>query len=52
MPETDLWEDVGSDTFRGTYFRLLQQQAEENPRAALAAEISGKILAGREVKLP
>lgn len=52
VPETDLWEDVGSDTFRGTYFRLLQQQAEENPRAALAAEISGKILAGREVKLP
>ena len=52
VPETDLWEDVGSDTFRGTYFRLLQQQVAENPRAVLAAEISGKILAGREVKLP
>lgn len=52
VPETDLWEDVGNDTFRGTYFRLLQQKAAENPRAVLAAEISGKILAGREVKLP
>lgn len=51
-PEADLWEDVGSDTFRGAYFRLLQHRAEEDPRAVLAAEISKKILAGREVKLP
>lgn len=52
VPELNLWEDVGSDTFRGTYFRLLQQQMEHDTRAVLAAEISKKILAGREVKLP
>jgi len=52
MPELSLWEDTGSDTFRGTYFRLLQQQAETDPRAVLAAEISKKILTGREVRLP
>lgn len=51
-PETDLWEDTDSDTFRGAYFRRLQQQAEEDPRAVLAAQISRKILSGREVKLP
>jgi len=51
-PGQDLWQDVDSDTFRGAYFRLLQQQAEEEPLAVLAAEISRKILAGREVKLP
>lgn len=51
-PEADLWEEADSDTFRGVYFRLLRQQAQENPRAVLAAEISRKILAGREVRLP
>lgn len=51
-PVADLWEEADSDTFRGVYFRLLRQQAEENPRAVLAAEISRKILAGREVRLP
>lgn len=51
-PELDLWEDADTDTFRGVYFRMLRQQAEEDPRAVLAAEISRKILAGREVKLP
>ena len=51
-PEENLWEDAGADTFRGTYFRLLQMQAEEDPRAVLAAEISRKILTGREVRLP
>ena len=51
-PEADLWEDAGSDSFRGVYFRLLQQRAEEDPRAVLAAEISRKILSGREVRLP
>jgi len=51
-PEADLWEEADSDTFRGVYFRLLRQQAEEDPRAVLAAEISRKILAGREVRLP
>ncbi len=48
----DLWEDAESDTFRGVYFCLLRDRAEESPRALLAAEISHKILSGREVKLP
>lgn len=52
VPKEDLWEDAASDTFRGVYFRLLWQQAQENPRAVLAAEISRKILSGREVTLP
>lgn len=52
VPEEDLWADADSDTFRGSYFRLLRKQAEEDPRAVLAAEISRKILAGREVVLP
>lgn len=52
VPAEDLWEDVGSDTFRGVYFQMLKAQAEDDPRAVLAAEISRKILAGREVRLP
>ena len=52
MPVQNLWEDVGNDTFRGAYFRLLQQQAQTDPLAVLAAEISQKILSGREVILP
>lgn len=51
VPEEDIWEDVESDTFRGAYFRLLRQQAETEPLAVLAAEISKKILSGREVEL-
>ena len=51
-PEADLWEEADSDSFRGVYFRLLQQQAPQNPAAQLAAEISRKILSGREVRLP
>ena len=51
-PEADLWADVDCDTFRGVYFRLLQKQAQEDPRAVLAAQISRKILEGREVRLP
>ncbi len=50
VPKLDLWEDVDSDTFRGIYFRLLQQSG--TPGAVLAAEISKKILAGQEVRLP
>ena len=52
VPGEDLWEDVGADTFRGVYFRMLQDQAEADPSAVLAAEISRKILSGREVVLP
>ncbi len=48
----DLWADVGEDTLRGVYFRLLREISEEDPRAILAAEISRKLLEGREVKLP
>lgn len=52
VPEEDLWQDADADTFRGAYFRLLRQQAQEDPRAVLAARISRDILSGREVKLP
>ena len=51
----DLWAEVGEDTLRGVYFRLLRD-AVENPENAgqvrLAAEISQKLLRGREVTLP
>ena len=51
----DLWADVGEDSLRGRYFRILQQAAE-NPetreQALLAAEISRMLLEGREVTLP
>lgn len=52
IPVQDLWEDAGSDTFRGAYFGLLQQRAQTEHLAVLAAEISKKILSGREVNLP
>lgn len=48
----DLWEDADSDSLRGVYFRLLRQRAQEDSRAVLAAEISQRILSGREVRLP
>lgn len=48
----DLWADVGEDTLRGVYFRMLQEQAASEKDAILAAEISQKILSGREVRLP
>ena len=51
-PPVDLWADVEADTFRGTYFRLLQEQAQSDADALLAAEISHRILSGREVSLP
>lgn len=47
-----LWEDAGEDTLRGVYFRLLREISEEEPDAILAAEISRKLLEGREVVLP
>lgn len=48
----ELWADVGEDTLRGVYFRRLQALSEEEPAAILAAEISRKLLEGREVILP
>ena len=48
----DLWADLGEDTLRGVYFRMLRQISEVDPRARLAAEISHRLLSGREVRLP
>ena len=51
----DLWADAGEDTLRGVYFRLLREAAEHSDNAGqirLAAEISRKLLSGREVTLP
>ncbi len=52
----DLWERADEDTLEGIYFRLLREkQASADPElarcVALAAEISQKILEGREVAL-
>lgn len=51
-PPVDLWADAGTDTLRGVYFGMLQALADTEEEAALAAEISHKILTGREVRLP
>ena len=48
----DLWADAGEDSLRGVYFRLLREISQEDPDALLAAEISRKLLEGREVRLP
>lgn len=48
----DLWAGAGEDTLRGTFFRLLRQRSETDPHAVLAAEISRKLLEGKEVTLP
>lgn len=52
----DPWADAGEDTLEGMYFQILQQLLEENPEQAdtiqLAADISRKLLDGREVTLP
>ncbi len=51
----DLWADAGEDTLEGVYFRMLRTAMEERPenaeRIRLAAEISRRILSGREVRL-
>ena len=51
-PPVDLWADVGTDTLRGVYFSMLQELASTEETASLAAEVSRKILSGREVQLP
>ena len=54
-PPIDLWENTDSDTLEGMYFQLLRRNLEEQPENArqilLAAEISRKLLDGREVTL-
>ena len=54
-PPIDLWENTDSDTLEGMYFQLLRHLLEEQPENArqiqLAAEISRKLLDGREVTL-
>lgn len=57
LPPIDLWKDAGEDSFNGTYFALLKEQAEsDDPETAkiytLAAQISRQILEGEEVCLP
>ena len=53
----DIWGDESADTLEGTYFRLLRARLEEaDPDTArqirLAAELSRRLLEGREVPLP
>lgn len=52
----DIWASAEADTLEGTYFRILREameEADEDTKAQirLAAEISQKILKGREVNL-
>ena len=48
----DLWGTCNDDTLEGVYFRLLRDKLAQDPeKAQMAAEISRKILTGREVKL-
>ena len=49
-PPLPLWSDIGEDSLCGTYFRLLKES--DDPHAELAAEISRRLLWGREVRLP
>lgn len=53
----DLWEDADEDSLRGVFFKkLLEAELTADPERAkqirLAAEISRKLLDGREVPLP
>ena len=54
-PPVDLWENTDKDTLEGVYFQMLHRALEEHPenarRITLAAEISRKLLNGREVTL-
>ena len=51
----EVWADADKDSLEGIYFGMLRRQMEESPEKArqiqLAAEISRKLLRGREVKL-
>ena len=53
----DIWGQEDADTLEGIYFRLLKEQLSEPSEAEarqirLAAEISRRLLEGREVALP
>jgi hypothetical protein len=54
-PPVEIWEDTDKDTLEGIYFGMLRKAMEQQPENArqiqLAAEISRKLLKGREVKL-
>lgn len=54
-PPLDVWGDAGEDTLEGVYFQMLHKAKELNPEQAeriqLAAEISRRLLEGREVTL-
>ena len=51
----EVWADADKDSLEGIYFNMLRKAMEDSPENArqiqLAAEISRKILSGREVKL-
>ncbi len=54
-PPMDVWGNAGEDTLEGIYFNMLHNSMEHDPenesRIQLAAEISRKLLLGREVIL-
>ena len=54
-PPMDIWAAADEDSLEGVYFGMLRSALENNPEHArqieLAAEISRKILAGKEVTL-
>lgn len=54
-PPLDIWADADADSLEGIYFGMLKKAMEDNPenaaRIQLAAEISRKLLTGREVIL-
>lgn len=54
-PPIDIWGDTEEDTLEGVYFAMLRKAMENDPanaeRIRLAAEISRRLLSGREVAL-
>lgn len=54
-PPLDIWADADADSLEGVYFGMLKKAMEQDPDNAecieLAAEISRKLLLGREVIL-
>ena len=51
----DVWAEAGEDTLEGIYFHMLRKRMEERPEEEAhiqqAAEISRRLLLGREVTL-